>query len=62
MEEAPGGFLDVLQDVDEVDHDGDLGVVGSCLGVGAVDLVGIAVHQDDPAAVVVGIAAGGLSD
>jgi hypothetical protein len=59
-EQAPGGFPDVFQDMDEVDHDGDLGVVGSGLGVGALDLVGVAINQDDPAAVVLRVTAGSL--
>jgi hypothetical protein len=46
--------------VHEVDHDGELGMVGLGLGVGALDLVGIAVDQDDPAVVVVRVAPGGL--
>jgi hypothetical protein len=46
--------------VDDVDHDGDLDAAGVGLGVDAVELVGVAVHQHDPVSAVVGVAAGGL--
>jgi hypothetical protein len=59
--EAPGRFPQVFQNVDEVDHDRNVGdAAGLCFGVGAVDLVFDAVDEHDPAALVCGVAAFGL--
>src|SRR5450756_410122 len=60
--EAPCGLPDVLENVNEVDHDGDL--QGACVGLGGdpVDLVVVAVDEGDPGAVVVRVAAVGLGE
>ena len=39
-----------VRHVQEVDDDGDLHVVAACLGADSVDLVAVAVDQDDPVA------------
>ena len=57
VEEAPGGLPQVLEHVDDVDHDGHVHAAGAGFGVDAVDLVGVAVDQGDPAAPVGGVAA-----
>jgi hypothetical protein len=58
--EAPGGFPEVLQDVDEVDQDGHRHAAGGGLGLDQPELVVIAVDQRDPRAAAAGVAALGL--
>ena len=59
-EEAPGGLPQVLQDVDEVDHDGDLGVAGRASAWMRSIWWVLPSTSDDPGALVVGVAAVGL--
>ncbi len=59
-EEAAGGQPEVFEDVDEVDHDGHLHLAPAGLGLDALDLVVVPVHQDHPGPTVPGIAALGL--
>src|SRR5512146_1147589 len=55
--EGQGGFPQVPDDVDEVDEDGDVLAPGGGFGLEALDLVGIAVGQDEPVPFPGGIAA-----
>src|SRR5215469_15457484 len=58
--EAPGGFPQVFQHVDEVDQDGDGDSAGGGLGLDQADLVDVAVHQRDPGPAVAWVAAFGF--
>jgi len=48
--------------VDEVDHDRDGALAGAGLGADTVDLVGVAVDQRHPGALMLGVAAVGLGE
>ena len=52
----------VFQDVDEVDHDRHGQLAGAGLGADTVDLVGVAVDQGHPGALMVGVAAVGFGE
>ena len=54
VEEAPGGLPQVPQHVEEVDHDVHAHVAVVPLGVELLDLVVVAVDQDDPASPMAG--------
>jgi hypothetical protein len=58
--QAPRGFPDVFQHVDEVDHDVDRDGAAGGLGADQVQLVLGAVDQDDPGPQVAGVAGLGL--
>src|SRR6185437_16077551 len=58
--EAPGRLPQVLDDVDEVDHDRDGDAAGGGLGPDPVQLAGVAVGQRDPGPAVIRVAAFGL--
>src|SRR5437016_5265877 len=58
--EAPGGFPQVFQYVDEVDHDGQGDAAGGGPGLDQADLVDVAVYQRDPGPPVIRVAAVGL--
>jgi hypothetical protein len=60
--EAPGRLPHILDDVDQVDDDGDVDLVPAGFGADTVDLVGVAVDEGDPGAAVGGVAAGGLGE
>ena len=55
--QAAGGVPQVLQDVHEVDHDRDLDGAFAGLELDPLDLVVGAVHERDPGAAVLGVAA-----
>jgi hypothetical protein len=46
--------------VDEVEHDGDVGLAAGAFGLDGVDLGGVAIDEGDPGPAVVGVAAVGL--
>jgi hypothetical protein len=58
--EAPGGFPEVFQDVDEVDQDVDRHPAAGGFGTDQLKLVAGAVDQHDPGAAVGGVTLGGL--
>src|SRR6185437_11665963 len=58
--EAPGRLPQVLDDVDEVDHDRDRDAPLRGLGGDPVQLAGVPVGQRDPGPQVAGVAAAGL--
>ena len=57
VEEGPGGLPQVFEHVDEVDDDRDGDAAGRGLGGDGLDLGVVAVDQDDPFALVAGVAA-----
>ena len=57
----PSRLSEILQDVDEVDDDRHGHLAGLCTGMDPLDLVVVAVHERDPAALVVGVARVGSS-
>src|SRR6266542_2533643 len=58
--EAPGGFPEVFQDVDEVDQDVDRHPAAGGFGLDQLELVAGAVDQHDPGATVGRVTLGGL--
>ena len=57
IEERPGGFPCVFQDVDEVADHGDGDAAAGSLGGDRLDLLPVAAHQGDPGTAVHGVAA-----
>src|SRR5215471_6666140 len=58
--EAPGRLPQVLQHMDEVDHDRHVDLAGVGFGLDAVELMVVAIDERDPGATVVGVTPLGL--